>query len=386
MMRKYYIITFMMLVLFAAINVYGETQIKRTAVNEALKASLDDEGKWVQIEWSDGSGSTTTNPDATGKFIDGADPNDAVYLLGNVGVGTTTPTTTLHLNEASGETTITLSQADVPNGSLAAAGGAGTDVILKAERILGLYADEENDDVTTYMLFKTNGSERMRIDANGLVGVGAAASVEFDVQVNQNLDTSVRVTNTDAGTAAKAQMQFESDGGFTQMFRTSNAFATAAVQDDFIIQELGGGDIAIFGAAEVARFENGGDVGIGTNIPAYRLDVEDSTGTNLIRATDTGVVSFTVTSGASPSRIMLDANSTNDLSIQSTGGNVGIGLINPDTELHLEGGTNTGVKIDGSSGGCIMMRDTDDAGWSELTTLNGVPTWTIDADGICDGS
>jgi len=36
--------------------------------------------------------------------------------------------------------------------------------------------------------------------------------------------------------------------------------------------------------------------------------------------------------------------------------------------------------------GCIMMRDTDDAGWTELTSLNGVLTATVDADGVCDGA
>lgn len=42
------------------------------------------------------------------------------------------------------------------------------------------------------------------------------------------------------------------------------------------------------------------------------------------------------------------------------------------------------MKADGSSGGCLMMRDTDDLGWTECKTLDGVMTCAIDADGICD--
>jgi hypothetical protein len=42
------------------------------------------------------------------------------------------------------------------------------------------------------------------------------------------------------------------------------------------------------------------------------------------------------------------------------------------------------IRSDGD--GCIMMRDTDDAGWTECFTLNGVMSCTTDADGVCDGA
>jgi len=49
--------------------------------------------------------------------------------------------------------------------------------------------------------------------------------------------------------------------------------------------------------------------------------------------------------------------------------------------------TGTGVgqlTLDGSTGGCIVLRDTDDAGWTEIDALDGVLTASIDADGLCD--
>jgi len=52
--------------------------------------------------------------------------------------------------------------------------------------------------------------------------------------------------------------------------------------------------------------------------------------------------------------------------------------------LWIDGGAGFGqITADGATGGCFMMRDTDDAGWSKGTLLDGVITWATDADGVC---
>lgn len=38
----------------------------------------------------------------------------------------------------------------------------------------------------------------------------------------------------------------------------------------------------------------------------------------------------------------------------------------------------------GASGGCIMLTDTDNAGWTECKALNGTLSCATDADGVCD--
>lgn len=42
------------------------------------------------------------------------------------------------------------------------------------------------------------------------------------------------------------------------------------------------------------------------------------------------------------------------------------------------------IVVDGAAGGCLMFRDTDDAGWTECDALDGTLTCSIDADGRCD--
>lgn len=55
--------------------------------------------------------------------------------------------------------------------------------------------------------------------------------------------------------------------------------------------------------------------------------------------------------------------------------------------IQMDKGTGWGqIDLDGSSGGCLMIRDTDDAGWTECSALNGVLSCSTDADGQCDGS
>lgn len=65
--------------------------------------------------------------------------------------------------------------------------------------------------------------------------------------------------------------------------------------------------------------------------------------------------------------------------------NGNLALTHSNDNLTLDVGTGVGqMTFDGSTGGCLMLRDTDDAGWTEVDALDGVLTASIDADGICD--
>lgn len=62
------------------------------------------------------------------------------------------------------------------------------------------------------------------------------------------------------------------------------------------------------------------------------------------------------------------------LTINDDGG-IGIVTTNPSSPLDLDVGTGVGTaELDGSLGGCLAIRDTDDSGWTCSTTLNGTRT------------
>ncbi len=51
---------------------------------------------------------------------------------------------------------------------------------------------------------------------------------------------------------------------------------------------------------------------------------------------------------------------------------VGVGTDSPTALLDVDGGSGTGtVEIDGDGGACLKLRDTDNAGWTYCTVLNG---------------
>ena len=349
--------------------VVAQTPLGDTVVTQALRDSLSIDGEWESVP-----------------ITDPFDLGDTIFIdSGKVGIGTSTPAQTLTV-----------------------AGG-----LLSAATAPGLwFTDTDGDADEKNWIWAGRAGGTLRLQALTDAGAGGGSVVDFQ-RIAHNVTAMsvgtvaaptlfVDITNAKVGmgtldpTSSLSIWPDNSGAKITLRDGTAgnhNGFGTDSLQMNYHVVGTSSTNLhAFFGGGtngdgvELMRIRGDGRVGIGTTDPTHSLDVANATDTNLLRLVDTGAVSYAVTSGATPARIMLDANSTNVLSIQSTGGLVGIGLIAPDEELHVEGTGNVGVKIDGSSGGCLMIRDTDDAGWTECFTLNGVLSCTIDADGLCDGS
>lgn len=92
-----------------------------------------------------------------------------------------------------------------------------------------------------------------------------------------------------------------------------------------------------------------------------------------------------------------NAGGSNAIVVAGSSGNVGIGSSSPGAKLEAltasgnnvvaSSSTASGfgvIMLHGASGGCIMLTDTDNAGWTECKALNGTLSCATDADGICD--
>jgi len=109
------------------------------------------------------------------------------------------------------------------------------------------------DNTNKVLQFHNNGSERMRLDGSGNVGIGTQTATSGRVHVHGG---NVRITNT-------------SDVGL-KLRHTSATY-------DFNILQNSNGDLELnYGTIDFVRIKSSGNVGIGSNAnnPQYKLDVD----------------------------------------------------------------------------------------------------------------
>ncbi|MDG4560699.1 MAG: hypothetical protein P9E88_05340 [Candidatus Competibacter sp.] len=197
---------------------------------------------------------------------------------GNVGIGTTAPSSTLHIYNSGYGQRITGNgfsnywsteanprmQADqnlLPNSNAGIAfntGGAttisagGAAVGLAATRSLGLYTSDGSAL-----------TERVRIDSTGNVGIGTTAP-SHPIEISASQGTAINVTTP----GAYSFIQFNSSGGNGAYFGNylGDAFFQAPAGKDIQFWAQGG---TVLGMV----LKNSGNVGIGTTAPAKTLDV-----------------------------------------------------------------------------------------------------------------
>ena len=187
----------------------------------------------------------------------------------NVGIGTSSPGSLLHLNKASGAADLRFSVAGTLYANMYA---SSSDVNILSITALPL-------------ILGTNNTERMRIDASGNVGIGTTTpGSKFEVlggTVGNTAGNEILIANQRA-IAGTNSVQL-----LSRLIRASNGadWTTTTMRlqgrvdaSDFGYVDLvsGGAQGLAFGsgANEFMRIVASGNVGIGTSSPGYRLDVE----------------------------------------------------------------------------------------------------------------
>ena len=282
--------------------------------------------------------------------------------------------------------------------------------------------------------FSEGGTEGMRIDSSGNVGIGISPSQKLDVNggsairgtlfIGDGSSSLIRKLTsstplTFANNAGSAEMTIDSSGnvGIGQSSLTSTLTVNKAGTDTVIQMQEGGTNTAqiesfqsslylnVAGAnniifrpnsTERMRIDSSGNVGIGTTSPSGPLHIRGAAGRFAFPATSGATQSNGLTlrlNDASDDNAILDigGNSTSGYWLQATnnanlttnyplllnpnGGNVGIGTTSPATKLTVSGTSGTGselrvVSTGANTGGRVTLYENTSGCW-EFATSGG---------------
>jgi hypothetical protein len=270
----------------------------------------------------------------------------AIDTSGNVGIGTTTPSELLHLKTEGTQLLIE----DTSSGNKGSLFAANTATVISS--------DPDNAVANSVLQFQVDGSEAMRIDSSGNVGIGTTSPNQL-LEVKGTSGTAAARIHADTITSPRAELEFmrgttDTFGGDT--YTDWKIGTVGATQADFAIISSD----TTRGSNERLTIEyDTGNVGIGTTSPqgdrlsvvgsdlnndddlitlggAFTASTEffASIGTHHIDVNNGGIKFSTKQSGTVAERLRIDAS-----------GNVGIGTTSPAYKLDVAKSDNTVVNV-----------------------------------------
>ena len=253
----------------------------------------------------------------------------------NVGIGTTSPAAKLDVNGGLNSTHAIFS------------GQTGRGLKVSTQNTLN------NDDGVVYdaqtstgqHLFKTGGTERVRINSTGKIGIGTASPTEtLHVMSGVSNDTVAIISGS------------QSDRGLTISTYASDGRTDGGVDLDAYKSFKFTTD-----GTERARIDSSGKVGIGTSSPSLRLHSKDTGNYQL--DLDSGGTRWRMGAGWSGfhQNSFLLADTANGIRmVVDTNGKVGIGTTSPSSTLEVNAPASNGIKIS-STAPYLFFNDTDTA-------------------------
>ena len=234
---------------------------------------------------------------------------------GNVGIGVTSLSSSsrLTLLESAGNAqTLEIKGAN--------SGGAGSQPGIKftassGDNIGGIFGDTNTDAV----ILQTGGSERMRIDSSGNVGIGTSSPTSYgNSQATLVIedDTNPAICWSDTG-------------------QTRDWWAVANGSNLSFNYADGGGSGSASNVTTALSMANSGNVGIGTTSPSAPLDVVGNDGIAIQSSAQTNEFLIRPSSGSADGIRFTQAGGAGDRMVIDSSGNVGINRSAPDNQLSI---------------------------------------------------
>ena len=367
-----------------------------------------DSSQWVDA--SPDSWDPTVLPDTTNSSSQSGTLDDRYLMLnsandpvtgglnitgGNVGIGTTSPTARLSVNENTATGNVNLADfnasATNANGLIRVitrnAADTGTTSVDFHKVYQSGFSINNNDTASSnFTRFVVGASERMRINSSGNVGIGTNnPDAKLKIQ-SSNSDVpaqSLAIRQNNAADSAQATFTIEVSPTDGVSRLVSSATSTP--------------QLAFYTANnEAVRINSSGNVGIGTSTPNNLLDVRGASDPQLkVSATNTGTNSaglyienqgqrnWQIWADRSSDQLRIGHNSRASTVVSVTDSRVGIGTTSPTSPLHVVGDIKTegaflALPFSGSSeGGEIQIKNPDGTTNGAIIDVSSANTFRI---------
>ena len=290
--------------------------------------------------WTTYDGISQTKLHFGGLYNSGYDQGNYLTIQGNgnVGIGTTTPSASLHVFVSNGP--------ELRLSTAVGTGGVQGFKILKGDSGTAYINNQDNFDIH----FQIAGSTKMLLNTGGNLGIGTTAPI-------------AKLVVTGNGTGQGLIGDLFGSGNYTGIsLNGSNSaanynFLSSPTDNALYINRPSGLAIKFREAngGDQLTIATGGNVGIGTTAPGRQLEIYNATDAYLkFNGQRANNRAYTIGNDASGFIIYDENSGAYRMVISGSNGNVGIGTTAPTARLHVSASTGVVFEVDGASAATIL--------------------------------